>query len=83
MGVVHIGFDGRVIEDLTDQIDGLETVFTTSYKYRLGTLAVKINGLDQGPASVAFTELTNQTFEFSVFVLRTPDMLLVHYIPEK
>lgn len=87
MGICRAVGDGRIYEDLSDQIDGVETTFTTTYKYQAGTIVVLVNGVDQGVLPGPATELTDQTFVFGPdagqFVLKSPkDTLEVRYLPK-
>jgi hypothetical protein len=66
-------------DDLTAQVDGVKDTFTTSERYRTGSLRVFINGDEAFPS--AFTESTPTTFKFTAFVLKVPDTLVVWYIP--
>ncbi|NMC34669.1 MAG: hypothetical protein GYA36_19780 [Veillonellaceae bacterium] len=71
-----------VHEDLTSQIDGQQTTFTTTYKYISGTLRVRLNGVEQGPLPGSCAEVTETTFIFIPYVLRPPDTLFVVYSPK-
>ena len=43
----------RYIEDLSDQVDGAETEFTTTYIFQENAINVFYNGLSQLPASIS------------------------------
>lgn len=60
-------FSDQVFNDvLTDQVDGIETEFTTSFDYESGTLIVYLNGIRQIPGiSKDYVETGDNTFEFN------------------
>lgn len=70
-----------IIEDLSTQIDGIATVFTTANNYTSGTLEVWVNGMYQGKPPKHFLELTPTTFQFLDFILVVGMELAVRYLP--
>ena len=63
-------------ENLTSQITGLATTFTTSYAYQTGTLKVYWNGQRQYSATIS--ELSSTTFS-TTFTPTSGDVLIVDY----
>lgn len=69
-----------VSDDLTSQIDGNVTDFTTSERFRPGTVRGRLNGMEVEPV-VAFQEVAEKTVRFLPFTLRPPDQFIVRYVP--
>jgi hypothetical protein len=63
-------------EDLSSQIDGIATTFTTTYAYQSGTLKVYWNGQRQYSGTV--TELSSTTFS-TTFTPTGGDVLIADY----
>jgi len=67
-------------EDLTSQVDGIETEFTTVNNYQTNTLRVYLNGIRQRKgASFDYTETSSNTFEFNT-APKSTNLLIVDYI---
>lgn len=71
-----------ITENLTSQIDGAISTFTTTQIFQAGTLVVELNGQRLVPGTIAggdgYEESTTQTF----LICRVPDVgehLLVQY----
>ena len=69
--------ENSTTEDLTSQINGSRTVFTTSKPYESGTLKVYWNGQRQSDQTI--TELTSTTFS-TTFVPSGNNVLIVDYL---
>ena len=73
------GGDTVFDENVTSQITGSNTDFTTSQVYVSGTLRVYWNGQRQGSNEIL--ELSSSTFR-TTFVASTDDVLFIDYIPQ-
>lgn len=71
------GEDSTYSDDITSQIDGIKTVFVTTYPYIRGTLTVAYNGVDQVIATT-FTETGETSFTLS-FTPLSGDYLTATY----
>lgn len=60
---------GPFVEDLSAQVDGVETAFTLSFGYVSGSLIVFWDGVQQAPGAVDITETSPTT---GVFTLSDP-----------
>lgn len=65
-------------EDLTAQINGVVSVFTTTNEYVTGTLKVYVNGLRYRPA-VDYTESSADTFTIAGDVITVGSDIIVDY----
>lgn len=71
-----------VSENVTDQVDGVTSDFAAGTRFRPGTVRVDINGIPQVPGD-NFVELDDLTIRLTVgFVLRSPDQLVLRYVPQ-
>jgi len=64
-------------EDLLAQVDGVNDVFTTTVKYRTGTLALTYNGQLFPPGQNIDSEVTDTTFKLSFVPPTDTDTLSV------